>query len=519
MAFNAGSEWEVRTGGASDNGGGYFDFGGSSADHSQQDAAFATRTDIVIDGSDNTKITSAADAFAADDVGNVINITSGTGFTVQRIQIISEAAGVATCDKAVGTTSSTGGNGKLGGGYDDLDTTIIELMADGNRTHVKNDGTYTTGFTTATDGTAILRKEIIGYNTSRGDIDRDTIHSNKPLLAVGASTTRGDNFWTFKYFRVTTTTDEGVDFDQEAIVESCKVHNFSGSANREALHLLSGTNAKILYNNLQSDLGVAVAAVSGQFYEGNYIHDSDKGILAESDDRMIISRNIFERLSTAAIETTDATYLEISHNTFYKCGIAISSTTGRYHQIYYCIFDSNATGISFSTLSSTNIENWNNFLNQTTADRTNINTGSNSTILAPAFVNPDANFTDLVSDAANPSIVSSVARPFVQGTDEGLVFEITGGTGFTTNFYTIVSIDGSNNATLDQDTGTGTSSGEFTVADDRDFNVGSNMDLTLNTPAPSTITHPNMGAIQRDDTGGGGAGGGMRIVGDGGLAG
>ena len=68
-------------------------------------------TDLAIDASDDTKITSAARSFVADDVGKKIELTGGTGFTTGTYTISSVAGGAAFLDSAVGTTSSTGGTG------------------------------------------------------------------------------------------------------------------------------------------------------------------------------------------------------------------------------------------------------------------------------------------------------------------------------------------------------------------------------------------------------------------------
>ncbi len=70
-------------------------------------------TDLVIDGADNTQLSSVARPFQDYDVGHFLYVTGGTGFTVQLLKISSVAAGVATCDAAVGTVASTGGIGSL----------------------------------------------------------------------------------------------------------------------------------------------------------------------------------------------------------------------------------------------------------------------------------------------------------------------------------------------------------------------------------------------------------------------
>lgn len=141
MAFTAAVEWDVWTTGSDTNGGG-FAVGSGGTDRSQQAAAFKTYTDLVIDGTTNTDMTSAAQPFTSADIGNIVNITSGTGFTVQRVQIISIPSGViARVDKSLGTLGSTGGNGKLGGALA-TPGTAGGLMVAGNTLHIKA-GTYT----------------------------------------------------------------------------------------------------------------------------------------------------------------------------------------------------------------------------------------------------------------------------------------------------------------------------------------------------------------------------------------
>ena len=87
MAFTATTEWDVRTTG-SDSNGGAFDTASTGTDYSQRDTPLISYTDLVI-GSTNTQLTSAANPFTAAHVGNIINVTGGTGFTVQRVQVVS----------------------------------------------------------------------------------------------------------------------------------------------------------------------------------------------------------------------------------------------------------------------------------------------------------------------------------------------------------------------------------------------------------------------------------------------
>lgn len=193
MAFTATTVWEVESTGSDTNGGG-FDPALTGTDYTYGGGqTVITYTDMVI-GVTTTQVTSVNRAFIAADVGNVINVTSGTGFTVQRVQIVSVAGGTATGDKSFGTTASTGGNGRLGGA---LATPGLAsgLMVGGNTAHVKA-ATYTvtSASTNIASGcvaliagvSANVQTRMIGYSSTRGDTP---IKGSRPLLqASGIST-------------------------------------------------------------------------------------------------------------------------------------------------------------------------------------------------------------------------------------------------------------------------------------------------------------------------------------------
>jgi hypothetical protein len=165
MAFQTTVQWDVRTTGSDSNGGGFDPVSGvPGTDFSQQDAAQIAFTDLVIDAATNTKCTSAAHPFGATHVGNFINITAGTGFTVQRVQILSVSGVIATVDKSLGTLGSTGGTGNLGGGLLTLATAVSNAVTE-NVVNIKT-GTYTlTVAITGLPASATFR----GYNASHGD--------------------------------------------------------------------------------------------------------------------------------------------------------------------------------------------------------------------------------------------------------------------------------------------------------------------------------------------------------------
>ena len=159
-------------------------------DYSQADSPRISFTDMVI-GVTTTTFTSVANPITTAMVGNTIAVTSGTGFTVQRVQVSSVNLGslVATCDKSLGTTGSTGGNGGLGGALASpgmLGSLIGTL--NGNMAFVAS-ATYNTSASnnvsggnctidlTSSGSTAFL----LGYQTTRYD------YGTKPILKANAN--------------------------------------------------------------------------------------------------------------------------------------------------------------------------------------------------------------------------------------------------------------------------------------------------------------------------------------------
>lgn len=210
MAINAAMVWEVRSGGASTNGGG-FKAGASGTDRSLQTAAQTTYTDLVIDGVAGTKLTSAAFPFSSADVGNVINITGGTGFTVGRYEVLSVTGVIATMDRVVGTIDSTGGAGKLGGALSAIEDGDGAYVA-GNLVYLES-GTYTKASTrTLTcDGTTSAGNiQIIGYPSGGTRANADIAESDMPVLtsatnSVALVTLNAANLITFRNIKFTHT--------------------------------------------------------------------------------------------------------------------------------------------------------------------------------------------------------------------------------------------------------------------------------------------------------------------------
>jgi hypothetical protein len=180
MALAITTEWDVRTTGSDSNAGGW-DSSSSGTDYSQQDSPQVTYADLVIGGT-TTQLTSAGNPFTSAHVGNVLNVTGGTGFTTGRYQVVSVASNVATMDRSVGTAASTGGAGKLGGALATPSPAFGATYANTTtqfKVHVKA-GTYTAtaSYTTMlSTATPIL----IGYQTTHND------GGTRPLFTTATS--------------------------------------------------------------------------------------------------------------------------------------------------------------------------------------------------------------------------------------------------------------------------------------------------------------------------------------------
>lgn len=165
-----------------------------SIDYSRQAAAQIAYTDLVIGGT-NTQFTSAANPVKKNIIGNVLNVTSGTNFTVQRVEILSTSGTTATCaavsgaNGQLGTAAATGGHGNLGGALLTPGNGGLLLLVSTQYLHIKYNAssydctTATAGIagpiTVATNVSAIIQ----GYDQVRGDRT-----GNRPAFTWGATT-------------------------------------------------------------------------------------------------------------------------------------------------------------------------------------------------------------------------------------------------------------------------------------------------------------------------------------------
>ncbi len=229
MALAATTEWDVRTTGSDSNGGG-FDTASAGTDGSQGAVIFAY-TDLVISGA-TSHLASVARAFVSTDVGNVINITGGTGFTTGRYQVLSVSSGIATMDRPVGTLASTGGTGNLGGSLLTINAGLSTVPVAGNKVHIKA-GTYTLTTVVTTVNAQI---SVVGYQTTHND------GGTKPLITTATNSTvlihaNSSSSITFTNLSFTNTASvraigiDQVNQGQFVIVVNCTFSGFTNAIN------------------------------------------------------------------------------------------------------------------------------------------------------------------------------------------------------------------------------------------------------------------------------------------------
>ncbi len=156
-------------------------------DYSQGSTTQISFTDMVI-GATTTQFTSVLKPVGKNLIGNVIPVTSGTGFTVQRVQVASTSTITATCDKSLGTTGSTGGSGKVG--WPLATPGLWGGLAVGGNDAFLNAGTYTLsnsanvagGKVSPAAGTSAKATRMMGWSTHRVRDNTDT----RPVLQPGA---------------------------------------------------------------------------------------------------------------------------------------------------------------------------------------------------------------------------------------------------------------------------------------------------------------------------------------------
>lgn len=108
--------WECRPGGNDNNGGG-FATNGTGTDYSQQDAAQYSGTNLTVHASLNARVIPDGHTPTDADLGNIIQITAGTGWSAGWYEITAHDGTYWTLDRTPAATSTAGGTWYMGGAF------------------------------------------------------------------------------------------------------------------------------------------------------------------------------------------------------------------------------------------------------------------------------------------------------------------------------------------------------------------------------------------------------------------
>lgn len=517
MALSAATVWEVRTTATASNvNGGGFKTGASGTDYSQQNAAQYNLTGIASAGAGDTILSAAA---AANMVGNIANVVSGTNFTAGRFEILSVVVGVSITfsTNAAGTSICTGvgasgvinigGALSLGSGDDG----VFESMAAGNIVYIKA-GTYSvTAISLVAAGSTTVPIFIEGYNSARGDAPTG---STRPLLDLGANTFNSGGNWEFRYLQITGTGTSVFGPGVSNKVLFCKISNTSTTTTRTAVSISStSTNSMFYACEMISLRGTAYAGASTNnlvTIVGCYIHSSSIGVSDNTTaGTFTLLNNIIAGCYTNAILMNGA-----------KTGV--TNVIG--NTIYGSINKDRGNGLSIATASTNGARSHNNiFYGLTTAitsvdDLTRVafvefNTFFNNTTNVTNVTLASSNFTTDPGLAGATQVTVATGTSSNSGntlTKSGATFQTSGVTagrdyvyisaGGTAGMYSIVSVDSETQLTLGQAPGNASGTVTASIIVGNNFAPGSamkNLGFPAVFPGGLTTGYTDLGAAQR----------------------
>lgn len=187
MALSAATVWECRQAAADTNGGGFVT-GASGVDYSQQNAAQYALTGIATAGAGAVFLSASA---AADMVGNILQVVSGTNFTTGFFEILSVVVGVSvTVDRNITTGVGASGVINIGGALKSPALASSVATVAGHIIFAKYNATpfsMTSASTNVANGCPSLTAGtfMIGYDTTRTTVNTDP---NRPTFQSNVTT-------------------------------------------------------------------------------------------------------------------------------------------------------------------------------------------------------------------------------------------------------------------------------------------------------------------------------------------
>lgn len=454
MALAQTVAWEVRTTGSDANSGG-FNTASAGTDYSQQNTPHVTFNGTTVTGTaTGTALTIVGYVVNAGDVGNILKITGGAGFTVGNYQInaVTIATNRWTLDRAPG--NGVGLTGTMGGGFLTISNAFTQHSTTDQAIYVQS-GTYnvTTGLTTASHTGGKDQNRVIGYITTHATpatgASRPTVTTTTNAITGLAAV--GSGGWIFQNLIITNTSNgiAGMDFtsNNNCSVFNCKISGF-------ATGIIGSTSHSIVNTEVTGNTTAGITATNIAII-GCWIHDTTcVGISVITNDITIGNCLI----SNCAGATSDgildaASGITIFGTTIYKCGrdgIRLSGNVSLAPAIMYNNIFANNTGFGIDitvaqSSSSSNTIDYNGFYSNTAGDRSNLAISPHDVPMTQSpFTAPGSNDFSLntvlnggasLRNAGFPGVLPGLTTP--TGYDDIGVYRHQDVTAVTQNLYVL----------------------------------------------------------------------------------
>ncbi len=496
-------------------------------DYSQQTTANLVVTDLVI-GATTSQVTSVLTPFGPNHAGNIMHIlTQATGtVTVGWYEIQSVATNIAQLDRSAGVAASTG-TAKVGGAIslgsstaNQTDDIFFEAGLATNGTgsmryfiKASSSAYVIQQISIATTGGTQAPIVIEGYGTLRGDAPTGT---NRPIFGGGAnSITLGAN-WDIYNLIIYTSASNGLGCGTASKPFNCKSVNVSTSV-RNAIN--GSTDVAIINCEAVSYRGIGIN--TGSFIFGNYIHDSDIGIVLPSGASInTTSNNIIENAGTSGITDTTAQTGRgvIINNTIYGQETPVTSsvgikfiTAGTDHIVMNNIIAGWVTGIQHADVQTVGYDDYNDYFNNTTdvADNTKWQRGVHDLALNPNFTSAVQRTGATATTTAGNHLVQTGATFQTWGITSATngipnYFVYISGTGVTSGFYGILTVDSETQITTDIAlAANATGDKVWRIGTGHNFSIGTNL-KAQGTPGNfqglGPTSYVDIGAVQRQES-------------------
>ena len=511
MALASGIVWEVRTTSTATAGnmsGGGFKTGASGTDYSQQNSPQYALTGGTSAGAGADILHASA---AADMVGNVLYLVSGTNVTAGWYEITSVSVGVSitvdrNCTTGVGASIVFNVGGAIALGTT-LDSDFFQQIVAGNKVYIKF-GSYTLGeaISAGNSGTVNAGIKVLGYNSTRDD--NPTTLATRPTIANGSSGgIATGTFWEYQNLNFQGIGVAVVTLAGDSRMINCRVKNTSSTANRSAV---SNTASGALVDNceLLSYRGYGVSTSSTVSVLNSYLHDCSYGINSTATANGFQCINtVIESCANGAIRATGSLtgQTNIRNCTLYgaenKTGTGLDLAAGVSGvRLTNSIIYGFTTGTLHAAAQDGNYGSYNCYNNNTT-NATNWTISSTSVTTAPQFTNVAQVTVTGATTANSPNTLTKAGATFItSGVTAGRDFVYITATSGTVGIYGIDSVDSETQLSIDVAPGNSTGDVSAQITTGRNFAIGTNLQALASPGAFQggyTTGYNDIGAAQR----------------------